>query len=82
MSERITISFVPTVHAAAMMGMDWPAATSLRFMLTGGDLLHQGPALPLPFEVVNNYGPTECTVVATSSVLQPGASGAPPIGRL
>jgi amino acid adenylation domain-containing protein len=79
--ERITISFVPTVHAAAMMGMDWPAATALSFMLTGGDVLHQGPALPLPFAVVNNYGPTECTVVATSSVLQPGASGAPPIGR-
>jgi amino acid adenylation domain-containing protein len=81
MSERITISFVPTIHAAAMMSMDWPAAASLRFMLTGGDLLRQGPALPLPFEVVNNYGPAECTVVATSSVLQPGASGAPPIGR-
>jgi thioesterase domain-containing protein/aryl carrier-like protein len=81
MSERVTISFVPTVHAAAMMGMRWPVATALRFMLTGGDVLHQGPALPLPFDVVNNYGPTECTVVAMSSVLQPGASGAPPIGR-
>jgi amino acid adenylation domain-containing protein len=81
MSERITISFVPTVHAAAMIGMPWPVATTLRFMLTGGDVLHQGPALPVPFAIVNNYGPTECTVVSTSSVLQPGASGAPPIGR-
>ena len=80
MSDCITISFVPTVHAAAMIGMNWPAATALRLMLTGGDVLHQGPGLPLPFAVVNNYGPTECTVVATFSVLQPGASGAPPIG--
>jgi amino acid adenylation domain-containing protein len=80
MSDCITISFVPTVHAAAMIGMNWPAATALRMMLTGGDVLHQGPSLPLPFAVVNNYGPTECTVVATFSVLQPGASGAPPIG--
>jgi amino acid adenylation domain-containing protein len=79
--DRVTLSFVPTVHAAATMAMDWPAATALRFMLTGGDVLHQGPARPLPFAVVNNYGPTECTVVATSSVLQPGASGTPPIGR-
>jgi amino acid adenylation domain-containing protein len=79
--DRVTLSFVPTVLAAATMGMDWPAATALRFMLTGGDVLDQGPARPLPFAVVNNYGPTECTVVATSSVLQPGASGAPPIGR-
>jgi amino acid adenylation domain-containing protein len=80
-SERITISFVPTVHAAAMMGMHWPVATALRFMLTGGDVLQKSPALSLPFDVFNNYGPTECTVVATSSVLQPGVSGAPSIGR-
>jgi amino acid adenylation domain-containing protein len=81
MDERVTISFVPTIHAAAMIGRHWPVETALRYMLTGGDMLHQGPALPLPFNVVNNYGPTECTVVATSSVLQPGASGTPPIGR-
>jgi amino acid adenylation domain-containing protein len=80
-SERITVGFVPTIHAAAMMAMHWPVETALRYMLTGGDVLHQGPPLPLSFDVVNNYGPTECTVVATSSVLRPGADGAPPIGR-
>jgi amino acid adenylation domain-containing protein len=79
--EHITIGFVPTVHAAPMMAMNWPAATSLRFLLTGGDTLHHAPSVRLPFEVVNNYGPTECTVVATSSVLEPRSQGAPPIGR-
>jgi amino acid adenylation domain-containing protein len=79
--ERVTIAFVPTVHAAPMMAMEWPATTALRFLLTGGDGLHHGPAVQLPFDVVNNYGPTECTVVATSSVLKPGTTGAPPIGR-
>jgi amino acid adenylation domain-containing protein len=80
--ERVTIGFVPTVHAAPMMAMDWPSTTALRVLLTGGDALHRAPTAQLPFEVVNNYGPTECTVVAASAVLKPGSShGAPPIGR-
>ena len=79
--EELTIGFVPTVHAAPMIKMQWPATTSLRFLLTGGDALHHGPAVKLPFVVVNNYGPTETTVVATSCVLTPGAEGAPPIGQ-
>ena len=78
--ERVTIGFVPTVYASAMMAMEWPS-TALRFLLTGGDELHHAPAVQLPFEVVNNYGLTECTVVATSSVVKPGSHGAPPIGR-
>jgi len=79
--ERITIAFVPTVHAAALMAMEWPATTALRLLLTGGDVLPHAPSRQLPFDVVNNYGPTECTVVATSGVLKPGSRGAPPIGR-
>jgi len=79
--EQVTIGFVPTVHALPMMAMEWPSATALRILLTGGDVLRQAPAVRLPFDVVNNYGPTECTVVATSSVLTPGALGQPPIGR-
>ena len=79
--ERVTVGFVPTVHAVPMMSMEWPPATSLRFLLTGGDTLPSSPRVGLPFKVVNNYGPTECTVVATSSVLQPGSPERPPIGR-
>ena len=78
--ERITIGFVPTVHAAPMMAMKWPKETALRFLLTGGEALHHSPPADLPFEVVNNYGPTECTVVATYSVLKPQAQGVPSIG--
>ena len=78
--ERITISFVPTIHAEPMMRLEWPAATPLRILLTGGDALRYGPPGNLPFDVVNNYGPTECTVVATSSVLRPGSNEVPPIG--
>jgi amino acid adenylation domain-containing protein len=78
--ERVTVAFVPTVHAARMIEMEWPATTALRLLLTGGDVLHRSPAVQLPFDVVNNYGPTECTVVSTSTVLKPGSRGTPPIG--
>ena len=79
--EHVTIAFVPTIHAAPMMAMEWPPATALRRLLTGGDTLHHTPCIHLPFYVVNNYGPTECTVVATSSAIRTWSSETPPIGR-
>jgi amino acid adenylation domain-containing protein len=79
--ERVTIAFIPTVYAEPMIGMKWPAATSLRLLLTGGDVLHRTPPVQLPFDVINNYGVTECTVVSTSAVLESGSDGRPPIGR-
>jgi acyl-CoA synthetase (AMP-forming)/AMP-acid ligase II/acyl carrier protein len=65
------------------MQMDWPAETALRFLLTGADTLHRYPEKGLPFEVVNNYGPTECTVVTTSGRVNSAneANGLPTIGR-
>jgi len=79
--ERVTIAFVPTLYAAPMIAMEWPPTTVLRLLLTGGDVLHRAPAVQLPFDLVNNYGPSECTVVATSAVIKAGVHGAPPIGR-
>ena len=82
-AERITISFVPTVLAEQLLQAAWPANTSLRFLLTGADSLRRRPASGLPFILVNNYGPTECTVVATSGRVRPEAEsdGPPSIGR-
>jgi amino acid adenylation domain-containing protein len=53
---------------------------SLRFLLTGGDALHRGADDSAPFELVNHYGPTENTVVATATLVARGARR-PPIGR-
>lgn len=81
-ANQVSISFLPTALAERIMLLDWPAHTFLRFMLTGADTLHRRPSTNLPFEVVNNYGPTECTVVATSGrVSAHDNDGLPAIGR-
>ncbi len=82
-AERITVSFVPTPLAEALIALEWPQETALRLLLTGGDALHHYPSARLPFQLINNYGPTECTVVATSGVVAAGGhpDGVPPIGR-
>ena len=82
-AERITTSFLPTALAERVMTLEWPTQTALRTLLTGAETLRQFPSDDLPFRVVNNYGPTECTVVATSGTVAPGVSreALPTIGR-
>jgi amino acid adenylation domain-containing protein len=82
-ANRITIAFAPTPLAEAMLTLDWPANTHLRTLLTGADTLHRFPPAGLPFNLVNNYGPTECTVVSTSGTVPPAAisTGRPSIGQ-
>lgn len=81
--EGITIGFAPTPLAEQMLELAWSKETALRFLLTGADTLHQYPPPGLPFTLVNNYGPTECTVVATSGTVYPEKAGdrLPAIGR-
>ena len=81
--HEITLSFVPTPLAEALVALTWPSKVALRAMLTGGDRLtcHVPPSLPFP--LVNHYGPTEGTVVATCAVVDIESQGgkAPPIGK-
>jgi len=80
--HQITISFVPTAIAEQLIALPWPSETALRFLLTGADILHRYPPPSLPFALVNNYGPTECTVVATSGAIaaKGDRDGLPSIG--
>ena len=79
--EGITVSFMPTPLAEAAFAEALPPGLALRFLLTGGDRLGRHPRRPLPFALVNHYGPTESSVVATAAPVPAGLPGAPPIGR-
>ena len=80
--EKITISFAPTILAEHLLMLDWPVETNLRILLTGADTLHRYPRPGLPFTLVNNYGPTECTVLVTSGSVPEGTfEHIPTIGR-
>jgi len=83
-AERLTVAFAPTPLAERLLALEWTGDVALRFLLTGGDVLHRRPAAGLPFRLVNNYGPTEGTVVATSGFVAPAAAGEsalPSIGK-
>ncbi|HEU5230989.1 MAG TPA: amino acid adenylation domain-containing protein, partial [Ktedonobacteraceae bacterium] len=84
-AQQITMCFLPTPLAEMLLDAHEPATSlsnTLRTLLVGGDVLHRPPDKELPFILVNNYGPTENTVVATSGVVLPTRerTGMPTIG--
>ncbi len=83
LEQQVTITFLPTPLAEAALALPWPRTAALRIMLTGGDALHRRPSEDMPFELVNNYGPTEGTVVSTSGTVPRDTGGgfAPTIGK-
>jgi amino acid adenylation domain-containing protein len=81
---RVALSIVPTPLAEPLLGLEWPASCELKTILTGGDRLTRRPPPSIPFTLVNNYGPTECTVLCLSGAVLPAgqASASPPnLGR-
>ncbi len=82
-ARRITFSFIPTPLLEVMLDERWPTDLALKALFTGGDTLHRGPLQALPCRLINHYGPTENTVVATAGqVPMPWQEkSSPPIGR-
>jgi aryl carrier-like protein len=58
-----------------------PAGLRLRTLLAGGDRLQRAPRRSLPFALVNGYGPTESSVIATWETTEPLSARTPAIGR-
>ncbi|NOK62227.1 MAG: hypothetical protein GFH27_549327n57 [Chloroflexi bacterium AL-W] len=67
--QAVTISFLPTPLAEAMLALPWPTDGNLTTLLTGGDRLQHYPDTRHPFTLVNHYGVTEASVVSTAGVV-------------
>src|SRR6185436_18180560 len=80
-AREVTHAFLPTPLAEALLQEEIPSGLALRWLLTGGDKLHRAPEPDLPFHLVNHYGPTESTVVATAAPVPAGLAAPPSIGR-
>ncbi len=79
----LTTCFLPTPRLELVLDDLAARPTALRVVLTGGDALRRRPPAHTPFRLVNHYGPTEFSVVATAGDVPPDARAdvAPPIGR-
>ena len=83
-AQEITVSFLPTPLVEKILSLEWDENIALRIILTGGDKLHHYPSVSMPFKLINNYGPTENTVVTTSGIVpdyEEGNSSYPSIGK-
>ncbi|HEX2204847.1 MAG TPA: amino acid adenylation domain-containing protein [Longimicrobium sp.] len=76
--EGVTVTFLPTPLAEAVLDEAWGEDAKLRVLLTGGDALGKAPRPGLPFRFFNHYGPTENTVVGTGGEVAPSADSTRP----
>ncbi|HSK76523.1 MAG TPA: amino acid adenylation domain-containing protein, partial [Thermoanaerobaculia bacterium] len=68
MAERgVTVSFLPTPLAEALLASGGPRIPTLRRLLVGGDRLRLQPEPGCGFALINLYGPAEASVVTTAA---------------
>ncbi|CAH9058258.1 Linear gramicidin synthase subunit D [Pseudoalteromonas sp. CIP111854] len=77
--NKVTHSFLATPIAEVVLNDAKFTPQYLRYLLVGGDKLNSIDVSSMPFTLINNYGPTEASVVATSGVVQ-SSEKAPDVG--
>ena len=78
--KQITHSFISTALVPDFIDTSRHKVGSLKYLLTGGDKLSGLNLEGISYKLVNNYGPTENTVVATNCVVSQNDK-VPPIGK-
>lgn len=76
--QKIDECFLPTPLAELLLEQGLPNASYLRVLRTGGERLTRKPPADFPAILVNEYGPTECSIVSTYAVFYPGDDPLPP----
>jgi amino acid adenylation domain-containing protein len=81
--REISISFLPSILGELALQETAPENLKLQLLHVGGEQLHHGLKEPRSFELINNYGPTENSIVSTWARVQVENPGdpPPPIGR-
>jgi amino acid adenylation domain-containing protein len=85
--EGITLAFLPTPLADAILGeeLPWDLDLPVRYLVVGGDRLHRAPRPGTSFQLSNIYGPAEHSVVTSMAIVPPAPRNAgrgPTIGRV
>jgi amino acid adenylation domain-containing protein len=79
-ARRVTVAFVPTPLAEAILAMPGPGP-GVRLLLTAGDVLTRTQSAQAGFRLFNQYGPTESSVCATAGEVMPDSGDRPSIGH-
>jgi len=81
--KQITHADLPTALVEAMFDEPWPNPMALRSITVAGEKLHRRPPAGMPFTLIDQYGPTEATVICTEAVVEPEGTTDQPlhIGR-
>ncbi|MEJ6472777.1 amino acid adenylation domain-containing protein [Pseudoalteromonas piscicida] len=83
-SKQVTQCFLPTSLADVFLKHPEANTLALHNLFVGGELLTQSDSSDYPFDIINHYGPTEYSVVATRSILSKSKTAnsqvVPPIG--